>query len=563
MGLTSAMNTAVTGLQTSQVMLETIGDNIANVNTTAFKSNRVDLESQFALTLRGATAPGDVLGGTNPVQVGLGSAVGAIQRSFVQGSIAPTGNNTDLAIEGQGFFVLEDADSAQFYTRDGAFTLDADSQLVSRDGLLVQAFVADADGEVDSTGTASSITIPTDALKLARATSEVSVGGNLNAASSVATAGAVVTSDALITGTGVATAATALTTLIDAQGNALFANEDVVTLSGVAKGGFTLPGEEQFTIGTDGTTVQDFMTFMEGALAINTDAALGENAGVTLDAAGQMVITGNFGESNALEIEPGDIVNTTQGTVPFGFTQTSAAAGEGLTMQLDLFDSLGGPVSARLRLALESKTDAGTTWRFYAESVDDSDASNVLGTGTISFDPNGQFITTTASGTELSIDHANSGAASPLTFTVDFSGATGLSDGSGSSTFTQLDQDGLPEGTLQDFAVDEKGFIVGTFSNAHKQVLGQVALATFVNPHGLKLATDNNYVVTANSGDANITAPKESNAGSIKPGSLELSNVDLAREFIGLINASTGFSANSRVITTADELLQELLLIAR
>ncbi len=126
-----------------------------------------------------------------------------------------------------------------------------------------------------------------------------------------------------------------------------------------------------------------------------------------------------------------------------------------------------------------------------------------------------------------------------------------------------MDQNGLPEGTLQDFAVDENGFINGTFSNAHQQVLGQVALATFVNPQGLRLATDNNYVVTANSGDANITAPKESNAGRIRPGSLESSNVDLAREFIGLINASTGFSANSRVITTADELLQELLLIAR
>ncbi|MCH8911979.1 MAG: flagellar hook-basal body complex protein [Planctomycetes bacterium] len=561
MGLTSAMNTAVTGLQTSQVMLETIGDNIANVNTTAFKSNRVDLESQFALTLRGATAPGDVLGGTNPVQVGLGSAVGAIQRSFVQGSIAPTGSNSDLAIQGQGFFVLEDADGAQLYTRDGAFTLDANSQLVSRDGLLVQAFIADANGEVDSSGAVGSVTIPLGALKLARATSEVSVGGNLNAASSVASTGAVVTSDALITGTGVATAGTALTTLIDAQGNALFADGDLVTLSGATKGGFALPGDEQFTIGTDGTTVQDFMTFLEGALAIHTDPALGENAGVTLDAAGQMVIAGNFGESNALEIEAGNIVNTTQGTIPFAFTQTSAAAGEGLTMQLDLFDSLGGPVSARLRLALESKTDAGTIWRFYAESVDDSDVSNVLGTGTISFDPNGQFIG--ATGNELSIDHANSGAASPLAFTVDFAAATGLSDGSGSSTFTQLDQDGLPEGTLQDFAVDEEGFIIGTFSNAHQQVLGQVALATFVNPHGLKLATDNNYVVTANSGDANITAPKESNAGRIKPGSLELSNVDLAREFIGLINASTGFSANSRVITTADELLQELLLIAR
>jgi flagellar hook protein FlgE len=466
-----------------------------------------------------------------------------------------------LAIEGQGFFVLADADGAQLYTRDGAFTRDASGQLVSQDGLLVQAFGADANGEVDSTGATSSITIPIGALTLARATSEASVGGNLNSASSVATAGAVVTSDALMTGSGVATAATALTDLIDAQGNALFASSDVVTLSGASKGGFVLPGEEQFTIGTDGTSVQDFMTFLEGALAINTDPALGDNAGVTLDATGQILIASNVGEANAIEVEAGDIVNTSQNTIPFAFTQTSAAAGEGLTMQLDLFDSLGGEVSARLRLALESKTDAGTTWRFYAESVDDSDVSNVLGTGTISFDPNGQFLG--ATGADLSIDHANSGAASPLAFTVDFSAATGLTDGSGSSTFTQLDQNGLPEGTLQDFAVDEDGFINGTFSNAHQQVLGQVALATFVNPNGLKLVTDNNYMVTANSGDANISAPKELNAGRIDPGSLELSNVDLAREFIGLINASTGFSASSRVITTADELLQELLLIAR
>ena len=121
MGLTSAMNTGASGLRSSQVMLEIIGDNIANINTTAFKSNRVDLESQFALTLREATAPGNGLGGANAVQVGLGSAVGSIQRSFVQGSIAPTGATSNLAIEGTGFFILQDAAGSQLFTRDGAF----------------------------------------------------------------------------------------------------------------------------------------------------------------------------------------------------------------------------------------------------------------------------------------------------------------------------------------------------------------------------------------------------------------------------------------------------------
>ena len=561
MGLTSAMNTAATGLQTSQVMLETIGDNIANVNTTAFKSNRVDLETQFAETLRAATAPGNGLGGTNPVQVGRGSAVGAIQRSFVQGSIAPTGAPYDLAIEGQGFFILQDAQAGQFYTRDGAFEPDINQQLTSRDGLLVQGFAADENGNVDSTGAITSLTIPIGTLTQARATTEVSVEGNLNAASSLATVAAVRTSEALTTATGAATATTALTGLVDAQGGALFADGDVITISGVSKGGFALPGEEQFVVGTDGSSVQDFMTYLEEVLAIHTDPALGETAGITLDANGQIVVTSNIGEANAIEISAGNIVNMTQGTAPFSFVKTADAVGQGLSMQFDVFDSLGNPVSARLRLAMESKGELGTVWRFYAESADDSDVSNVLGTGTISFDQNGQF--SGAAGAELSIDITESGAGTPLAFTIDFSPATGLSESSGSSIFGQKDQDGLPFGTLVDFSVKEDGTIEGSFSNANKQVLGQVALATFINPHGLKLAGDNNFVVTVNSGDPNISAPQESNAGKIAPGALESSNVDLAREFIGLINASTGFSASSRVITTADELLQELLLIVR
>lgn len=470
MGLTSAMNTAATGLKTSQTMLETIGDNSANVNTTAFKSNCVDLETQFALTLWAATAPGNGLGGTNPVQVGLGSAVGAIQRSFVQGSIAPTGTPSDLAIEGQGFFILQDAQGSQLFTCDGAFALDANQQLVSRDGLLVQGFLADADENVDATGATTNLTIPIGTVTQARATTEVSVEGNLNAASAVATAGAVLTSDALTTATGAATGTTTLANLVDTQGNALFAGGDVITISGVSKGGFALPGEEQFVVGTDGTTVQDFMTFMESVLAIHADPALGETVGIALNGTGQIAIASNVGQANAIEISAGNIVNTTAGTAPLAFTTTSDAVGDGLPMQLDIFDSLGNPVSARLRLALASKDDLGTTWRFYAETADDSDVSNVLSTGTISFDQNGQF--TGSTGGDLAIDIAQSGAASPLAFTVDFSAATGLSETSGRSTFGQKDQDGLPFGTLVDFAVDEAGIITGSFQQCQQASVG-------------------------------------------------------------------------------------------
>jgi len=550
------MNTGASGLHTSQIMLDTIGDNIANVNTTAFKSNRVDLEAQFALTLREAAGPGDVLGGVNPSQVGLGSTVGAIQRSFVQGSISPTGGQTDLAIDGAGFFLLEDSDGGRFFTRDGAFGLNVNTQLVSRDDLLVLGYIADEEGNIDTSSAPGAVVIPIGTLTQVRATTTAAMDGNLSAATSAATAGAVLNSNALTTASGAATTTTPLSDLVDSLGTELFADGDVVLVSGVNKGGFALP-DAQFVVGDDGTTVEDFMTFLEGQLAIHTAAELGEDAGLTLDDDGRMVVASNFGDPNTLVISASSIVNTTKNIAPFSFATVSPAGGEGLTTSFIAYDSLGAEVEVRLRMVLQDKGELGTTWQFYAESADDTDRSNALGTGTISFDENGRF--TGATGENVTVSREGTGAAD-LTFAVDYSAMTSLDDG---SEVGLKDQDGLPFGTLVDFSIDEKGFINGAFSNANVEVLGQLALATFINPNGLELDRDNNYVLTENSGAPNITVAEEGGAGQIESGALELSNVDLAREFIGLINASTGFSASSRVITTADELLQELLLIAR
>ncbi|MCG3137976.1 MAG: hypothetical protein HJJLKODD_01832 [Phycisphaerae bacterium] len=559
MGLTSAMNTAATGLKSNSVMLETIGDNIANVNTTAFKSNRADLESQFAITLRDAAGPANGLGGVNPSQVGLGSAIGAIQRSFVQGSISATGSPADLAIDGQGFFILNDG-VTDFYTRDGAFSLDVNNQLVSRDGLPVQGWSAAADGTVDTTGAVGTLNIPLGSLTQVQATSTAEIAGNLNADATVATVGAVQISAALATAAGVASANTALTDLVDGNGQALFVEGDVIEINDVAKGGLTLPATA-FVVGTDGGSVQDFMDFMEGSFAIHTDAGLNDGAGVTMNELGQIVVTSNVGEINAIDLDSTDIHNVTRQIAPFTFTATTEAAGSGLTTSFLVYDSLGNSVDVRLRLVLESKDSLGTTWRYYAESTGDSDLSKAVGSGTISFDQNGQYIG--ATGDPLSVNRAGTGAADPLTFALDTTAMTALASGSAISEFTLADQDGKPFGTLVDYQIDRDGLIVGSFSNGLTENLGQVALATFINPQGLKMVTDNNYITTQNSGAATVTAANTNSAGRIQSGALELSNVDLAREFIGLINASTGFSAASRVITAADQLLQELLLIAR
>src|SRR5262245_41341999 len=148
MGLTSALYTGLSGLNSSQFRLDVIGDNISNINTTGFKGSRTLFQTQFARTLSGGTKPGDAQGGTNPSQVGLGSQVGAIQRSFLPGSVETTGVPSDLAIEGNGFFVMRTPDNEAVFSRDGAFTLSADNRLISSNGFFVQGYGINSDFEL-------------------------------------------------------------------------------------------------------------------------------------------------------------------------------------------------------------------------------------------------------------------------------------------------------------------------------------------------------------------------------------------------------------------------------
>ena len=248
-------------------------------------------------------------------------------------------------------------------------------------------------------------------------------------------------------------------------------------------------------------------------------------------------------------------------TSPLSFVTASEATGGGETTSFNVFDSLGNTAEVRLRVAMESQSTTGTVWRFYAESVSDSDLSPLLGTGTITFDANGQFVG--ATGTDISLDRAGSGAVSPLTFTIDFSGLTGLASVDGRSELVMASQDGAPEGILTGYGVDGDGVVTGIYSNQLEQVFGQVALATFVNNEGLIAGSENTFVPGVNSGDPVIVAPETSIAGSIVAGALEQSNVEIAREFINLIKASAGISSASRVVRVADDLLKELLLLAR
>lgn len=565
MSLTSAMMTGLTGLHGNQLRIDNIGNNVANVNTTAFKGSRANFENQFSILLSGGTGPNGASGGTNPSQVGMGTRLSSIQRNFSGGPIETTGMPTDMAIDGAGFFIVRTPGAAQAYTRDGTFKLDGDNTLVTSQGFPVQGYGVDENFQI-SPGRLTDLKIPLGALTTARATSRASLDGNLNASGEIATQGSVHSTQAFVDGGGApATGATLLSNLYDpaSPGNPLFQVGDTITIANVSKGGRELP-PAVYTV-TDASTLGDFAEFLQGSLGINTDPAAGGTPGVRISStnppgAGALVIEGNRGTANNLTLDFSSIRSSNANfPTPFAVNAEQEANGESVYTSFVAYDSLGTPVQVDLTMTLESKSDSGNTWRFYATSHDDTDISSVIGTGTLTFDPDGRLVS--AQDNKIQITRTDTGAVTPIEITLDFGEVTGLT--SAQSSLLVALQDGYSSGTLNDFSVGTDGVITGTFSNGLTRTLGQIALATFTNPEGLVMEANNLYLAGANSGNAMISEPQSLGAGRVISQSLELSNVDLTREFIGLITATTGFSAAGRVITTSNDLLNELLMIAR
>lgn len=182
-----AMLAGVASLKAHQTRLTVIGNNVANLNTTAFKASRVQFEDLMFQTLRAASAPSNNIGGTNPMQIGLGVKIASLDPMPTQGSLQLTGRDTDLAIQGNGFFMVSDGDSIA-YTRDGAFELDSGGTLVHRGtGRKIIGWQAGFDGTIDtaqSLGPTSFLQIPVGVLTAVRPTSRVLYGGNLDATAS-------------------------------------------------------------------------------------------------------------------------------------------------------------------------------------------------------------------------------------------------------------------------------------------------------------------------------------------------------------------------------------------
>ena len=410
-------STAISSMSTHATGIDVHANNIANLNTTGYKASRAEFKTLFSQTLRSARGAVDGLAGVDPQQVGAGVRLGSTSTTFAQGTLATTGENLDLAIMGRGFFMLKNADGDQYYTRDGALTLDANGRLShGNSGLAVQGLLVDtATNTVPDNGVPEDIIIPPGLTLNAKATENAHVAGNLD-------------------------------------------------------------------------------------------------------------------------------VNT--------------AVGDTTDMQFRYYDSLG--VSRVMTVSL-TRQAANNTWDWTA-NVGTPAAS--VGSGTIVFNSVGDVAsggTGTASVTVAS-GGATSGATDPQAVTLDFSALTQFAS---PSQVEATNQDGFEPGSLTDVVVDDLGYISALFSNGQSRPIARLTIVNFANLQGMQRRADNLFQSSANTGTPQLLNAGGDGVGAIQSQALERSNTDLANELTQMIILQRGYQAATRMVSTADEMLQDALSLKR
>lgn len=430
MSLTSSLYTGVTGLITYGKSLSVIGNNLANVNTVGFKHSRAEFADLLSTT-------------EGSVEIGHGVRMADASRLFAQGALQTTESVTDLAIQGNGFFIVKDAAGGTYYTRAGQFQIDKEGRLVNSEGSLVQGF------QVDEAGTP--------------------LGGL----------------GSMIFGDGVAAAPTITSTLT------LAANLD----AGLSTPKTDWPG---------------------GA---GTDASPQE-----------WLASGNFSTS------------------------------------MTIYDSLG---QAHELTFLFRKTDVNT-WEYRAVApIKDVEAEpenpdnwKAISEGTLKFTANGKLDTEGTTFNEISITGLTNGAAD-LTIATESLDMSGFTQYAQPSAVSLIQQDGASSGSLVGIAIDQQGIVTGRFSNGNSRTLYRVALAEFPSVEGLLPVGNTLFAQSSESGNALVGTPTTGSFGSVVSGGLELSTVDVTQEFVSLIASQRGFQVNSRVVTVADQLYEEVANLKR
>ena len=672
---TSSLVAGISGLKTSQVALNVIGDNLANLNTSGFKASRVNFANELSQTIRSAQSPSGGVGGRNPIQIGTGTTVSSIDKDFSQGNMSPTGRPTDLAIQGDGFFMLTNS-FQDFFTRVGSFNLDKNNDLVdSGTGLKVKG----------TSGTG--INVPVNSTVAGKATTKSSLAGNLNsefttaavnqvmtsspytvvgtgttrvltgsidptASTSVTGVGtafttelavgdkinvngeirkvATITSDtaltvdaaftdtaadaALTAGTGVLTGSIdpAASTTVTGVGTAFtteLAVGDQITVSGETRTISAIASDTSLTVSAafsnnandtsvmtdsiavaplndlsanttdyvagdkinvvgsehDGTTVST--DFVYGTASGQDGTTVGDlakfitanygTATATVDSSGNLLLTADAPGQSELIINLADATTNTGASTFNSFTTNTTGAGDVYVSSIPVFDTQG---TSHL-VALHFEKTGSNTWDV-TPTMKSSEGSVSDALTSIKFNANGSYSSTTGT-SSITITYPD---ASTQTVNLDFGTPntfSGLTQFGGTGSAAAISQDGYEEGFFSSTSTNQDGTVVALFTNGKTKNVGQLQLVTFSNPAGLSSTGNNLLSPSLASGSAVLKTAQSGRVGSILSGVLESSNVDIAEEFTKLIVSQRAFQANSRTITTTDEVLQELVNIVR
>lgn len=542
MGVTTAMFTGISGLRNYAEGMNVIGNNISNVNTIGFKEGRTLFADMLYADIGKSS------------QIGRGVQMQQIQHQFSQGSFENTQNTTDLAIQGDSFFVVRNNAGTDMFTRAGAFTFDKNNVLVSPDGLKVMGFGINAANNL-SNGSLGEINLTEYASYGAKATEQLKLAANVDATStppSAAATGVVALSNNIPSDGGYTAAApkTINTNIYDTYGNAHAATMNLWPSAVAdewnwsldvpsATAGNPLLGTVTFTPYSAGPPVVPSIYLSSTPVSPLEITLGGVKQNVSLE----------FSQMTQNSLAVGGLDNAAvapDGNGSAAFDPANPIPTSNFSVGYTTYDSLG---AAKLSNIYFKNTAMGA-WEAYL--VDNGVQVGVA--VPLTFDSNGMLAT---------INGVPAPTPPILTFgglTVDISGTTQFA---GSSAVVSKNQDGYPTGTLAGIKIDEFGYVNATYTNNHSSRIAQIALAKFPSNDGLSKEGGTLFRETQKSGQAIIADATAQGMGSVQSNTLEQSNVDLAAQFVNMIIMQRAYSANAKTITTTDEMTQEVLNLKR
>ncbi|MDR0615573.1 MAG: flagellar hook protein FlgE [Synergistaceae bacterium] len=559
---------AVSGVKAHQTYLDVTGNNIANVNTVGYKRDVLHFRDMIYQSVKNPSAPDNAvpIGGIDPAQVGLGVQIGSIEHVFTQGSSQSTGIATDMMISGEGFFVVQN-DGQTLYTRAGNFSLDSNGNLVMQgNGYLVQGYafkeqMNQATGTVERVRDSrlSTVNIQIGQKIPAKATTLLAFKCNLSSsctpqAKYITSTTEMYSSDikrAFSVNTGNQatffasdTSVTNGTALEEFAQSIMKTNDHVTKISVYDSLGnqytqetvwrkvVTKPANTAASPPTSAETEWDWYSYYVDADGKRLESD--PNATPPILMGGEGAGTLVFGDDGLLKrsyyYEPEDLAALRSG------------AGNATLKEVFIVDGQPRTALTGGDLTVTGKVGAD----FNTEGSEGSVTTQPPG-----YEPNSielDFLGYSV-GRQVGTEKA------PIDGITQYSSAT--------STTTPYYQDGYAMGTLDSWSVSQTGIITGSFTNGKSLPIAQVALAMFANTGGLLKVGETCFAETVNSGMAQIGTPMEGGAGKIVGNTIEMSNVDLTEEFVNLIRAQRGFQANTRVVTTSDQVLEELINMKR